>query len=53
MISAVGNDEKVTLMRVYKEIMSKNDFKDLTTELLKYKIISTNVLRDLNKPFQP
>ena len=53
MISAVSNEEKVTLMRVYKEIMSEKDFEELRTELLKYKIISTNVLRELNKPFEP
>ena len=53
MISAVSNEEKVTLLRVYKEIMSEKDFEALRTELLKYKIISTNVLRELNKPFEP
>ena len=53
LISAVSNEEKVTLMRVYKEIMSEEDFVALRTELLKYKIISVNVLRLLNQPFQP
>ena len=53
MISAYTNEEKVTLLRVYKEIMSEKDFEVLRRELLKYKIISTNVLRELNKPFQP
>jgi hypothetical protein len=40
-------------MRVYKEIMSKEDFDKLKQELLKNKIISVNVIRELNKPFQP
>ena len=53
MISAYTNEEKATLLRVYKELMSETDFNELRTELLKYKIISTNVLRELNKPFQP
>jgi len=53
LISAVSNDEKVTLMRVYKEIMSEEDFVALRSELLKYKIISVNVLKELNKPMQP
>jgi hypothetical protein len=53
MISAVSIDEKVTLLRVYKEIMSKEDFEKLRLELLQNKIISTNVIRELNKPFQP
>ncbi len=40
-------------MRVYKEIMSEEDFVALRSELLKYKIISVNVLKELNKPMQP
>ena len=53
MISAVSNEEKVTLMRAYKEIMSEEDFETLKRELKKYKIISINVIRELNRPFQP
>jgi hypothetical protein len=53
MISAISIEEKVTLMRVYQEIMSKEDFEKLRLELLQNKIISTNVIRELNKPFQP
>lgn len=53
MISAQSNEEKTTLMRVYKETMSEKDFSDLRSELLRLKIISTDVIRELNKPFQP
>jgi len=53
LISAQTNEEKTTLMRVYKEIMSKEDFDKLKKELLQFKIISTNVLKELNRPFKP
>ncbi len=53
LISAVSIEEKVTLLRVYKETMSSGDFEELRKELLLNKIISTNVLRELAKPFQP
>jgi len=40
-------------MKVYKETMSEPKFDELKKELLKYKIISGNVIRELNKAFKP
>jgi len=53
LISSSTNEEKVTLMKVYKETMSEPKFDELKKELLKYKIISGNVIRELNKAFKP
>jgi len=52
LISANTNDEKEALLRVFKEDMDESEFSQFKKEILRYKIVSPEVLRKLNRPIK-
>jgi hypothetical protein len=48
LLSATSNDQKVAMLKIFREGMSRDDFVAFEKYLVENKIVSANVINELN-----